>query len=492
MRGSRPLGGSAIASVIFWTGAALLGATIISGLIEPVATLGRLVPLDPNEGWNAFFAQIAMRGGDLYPAPGSDIVNNYPPLSFYIVGLLGRLLGDNIVAGRVLALAGMLVVAGNVYLWLCAAGSGLRIACLGAGLFAAFAVTYARSYAGMDDPQWLAHAIMTSGLVVLWRGNASARAIALGALLIQAGGWTKHLLIPLPIAITWWLLRRSRAAFWTWIAWSALLLAAIGLLVWWLYGAAFFDGLLATREYSLHQAIKETRRALYGFAPLIALSLLLLPIARGSEPREFAVAYVIAAAAVAAAAAGGSGVDINAFFDLLIAASMCSALAVESFWRLPLPGSPRKFEAGPALALLLGIYLCVYAVRLWPETLRNLRGLDALEQETLAATRLIAEQGRGRTACEEAELCYWAKNEFMLDFFNYGQRLKLGRQPVTPCASVLDGRYIPLLQLNPKHGHKPGLLPQACDALIERNYRPVSVSSLGVILAAAQPANPET
>jgi hypothetical protein len=410
-------------------------------------------------------------------------------LSFYIVGLLGKVVGDNIIAGRAVALAGMLIVAGNVYFWLRAAGSGARVAWLGAGLFAAFAVTYARSYAGMDDPQWLAHAIMTTGLVVLWRGNASARAIALGALLIQAGGWTKHLLIPLPIAITWWLLRRSKTAFWTWVAWSALSLGAIGVLVFWLYGAAFFDGLFSTREYSLHQAIKETRWALYTFTPIVVLSLLLLPFARGSERREFALAYFALAGVVAFGAAGGSGVDINAFFDLMIAASLCSALAVEALWELRLPGPLRTIETGPALALLLGIYLGVYAVRVAPETLRNLRGLDALEQETLAATRLIADRGHGRTACEEPELCYWAKNEFTIDFFNYGQRLKLGRRPVVPCASFLDGRNIPLLQLNPKHGHKPGFLPQDCVELIERNYRPISVSTLGVILGPAQPAN---
>jgi hypothetical protein len=479
-----------IASVMYWGGAALLAATIIFGLVEPIATLWRHVPLDPNEGWNAFFTQTAMHGGQLYPAPGSGIVNNYPPLSFYIVGLVANVLGDNIVAGRTVALAGMLIVAVNVYLWLRAAGSGVRIAWLGAGLFAAFAVIYARSYAGMDDPQWLAHAIMTTGLVVLWRGNASARAIALGALLIQAGGWTKHLLIPLPIAITWWLLRRSKAAFWTWIAWSALLLGAIGVLVFWLYGAAFFDGLLTPREYSIHQAIKETRWALYTFTPLIVLSLLLLPFVRGSERREFALAYLAVAAVVAFGAAGGSGVDINAFFDLMIAASLCGALAVEALWELRLPGALRTIETGPALALLLGIYLGVYALRVAPETLRNLRGLDALEQETLAATRLIADQGHGRTACEEPELCYWAKNEFTIDFFNYGQRLKLGRRPVVPCASFLDGRNIPLLQLNPRHGHKPGFLPQDCVELIERNYRPLSVSTLGVILGPAPPANP--
>jgi hypothetical protein len=480
---------SSAAGIVYWSGAALLGATVVLGLLYPVATLARLVPLDPNEGWNAFFSQIALRGGELYPAPGGGLVNNYPPLSFYVVGILGRVLGDNIFAGRVVALAGMLVVAVNVYWWLRAAGSNSRVAWFGAGVFAAFAVTYARTYAGMDDPQWLAHAIMTTGLVVLWRGNASTRAIVLGALLIQAGGWTKHLLIPLPIAVTWWLLRRSRAAFWTWIAWSAAFLVLIGIAVFWLYGASFFDGLLSTREYSWHQAVKETRRALYALTPIIALSLFLLAIARGILAREFAAVYALAALAVAAAAAGGSGVDINAFFDLMIAASLCAALAVEALWRLRLPGSLRGIELGPVLVLLLGLYLTVYTIRLWPETLGNLRNLDALELETSAATRLIAEKGHGRTACEEPELCYWAKSEFMLDFFNYGQRLKLGKRPVVPCASILDGRYIELLQLNPRHGHKPGFLPDDCAALIGQNYQVISASALGTILEPVRQEN---
>src|SRR5258708_25428438 len=59
---------------------------------------------DPNEGWNAFQAARAIGTGPLYSGPQALTGNNYPPLSFYLVGWAGRLLGDPIVAGRVMPL----------------------------------------------------------------------------------------------------------------------------------------------------------------------------------------------------------------------------------------------------------------------------------------------------------------------------------------------------------------------------------------------------
>jgi hypothetical protein len=463
--------------VLFWTGMALIGAVAAAGLVEPLLSLTRFVPLDPNEGWNALLARIAMHGGTLYPSPAAgQVINNYPPLSFYIVGLAGRAVGDNIFAGRMLSLASMLVVAGNLGLWLRASGAGSRSAWLGAGVFTAFAVTYAQSYAGMDDPQWLAHAIMTSGLVVIWRGQAGSRAIAIAALLMLAGGWTKHLLIPLPIATTWWLLRRSRPAFLTWVGVGAVLLGATALLVWALYGPAFFESLHSARQYSLRHGIKEFRQALRGLAPLIALSLALIAASR-SEPREFALVYLGAAAAVAFAAAGGTGVDINAFFDLMIAASLCTALAADAFWD----------RYGAAVTLILGVCLAQSAASAAPAALRDLRNLDALESRTLADVRLIARLGQGRAACETPELCYWANQDFRVDFFNYGQRLLVGKAPLADCAAVFDGRSIPLIQLDVESNHDSRQLPAPCNALIRQNYRTISAAPrpLGLIMTAS-------
>src|SRR5947207_14236784 len=46
----------------------------------------------------------------LYPSVDQLITNNYPPLSFYIVGLVGRFIGDPVLAGRLLSLVAVVAI----------------------------------------------------------------------------------------------------------------------------------------------------------------------------------------------------------------------------------------------------------------------------------------------------------------------------------------------------------------------------------------------
>src|ERR1700728_142178 len=79
------------------------GLGCIAGILRAAAIIPLHVSLDPNEGWNAYHAAAAMRGHGLYPGAASFMANNYPPLSFYLVGLLGQVTGDPIVAGRIVS-----------------------------------------------------------------------------------------------------------------------------------------------------------------------------------------------------------------------------------------------------------------------------------------------------------------------------------------------------------------------------------------------------
>ena len=74
------------------------------------------VEIQNNEGWNAYFADAAIGKVPLYPSPGQFITNNYPPLSFYIVGLVGRLVGDPVLAGRLLSLVAVIAIATAIVL----------------------------------------------------------------------------------------------------------------------------------------------------------------------------------------------------------------------------------------------------------------------------------------------------------------------------------------------------------------------------------------
>src|ERR1700742_2733376 len=96
-----------------WCAIAILAVLVLGLFARNALAMLAHVPLDPNEGWNAAHAMAAAAGRPLYPSPNASLVNNYPPLSFYIVGALAHLSGDFIVAGRILSLLAFLIVCGG-------------------------------------------------------------------------------------------------------------------------------------------------------------------------------------------------------------------------------------------------------------------------------------------------------------------------------------------------------------------------------------------
>ena len=83
-------------------------------LTSPIIELFFFVPKDYNEGWNAFHATHAFGEESLYPEITELYENMYPPVSFYIVGGLGSLIGDNIIAGRLVSIVSLLLVGMNI------------------------------------------------------------------------------------------------------------------------------------------------------------------------------------------------------------------------------------------------------------------------------------------------------------------------------------------------------------------------------------------
>ncbi len=41
------------------------------------------------------------------------MIDNYPPLSFYFVGIVAKIVGDAVIAGRIVALAAFVALAGG-------------------------------------------------------------------------------------------------------------------------------------------------------------------------------------------------------------------------------------------------------------------------------------------------------------------------------------------------------------------------------------------
>ena len=147
----------------------IAGLAIVWLAIEPLVLLPLHIQRNYNEGWGALFTDIAMSGGDLYPPPGALISNNYPPLSFYIVGALGPLIGDHVIALRLIALVSYLAVTACVWRAVLVMSGSRRWALASGTLFLLYGVSVFRDYFAMGDPQWLAHAVATPALVLLLR-----------------------------------------------------------------------------------------------------------------------------------------------------------------------------------------------------------------------------------------------------------------------------------------------------------------------------------
>src|SRR5437870_1408697 len=140
------------------TAAFVLALACVPATIRTCASIPAHTPLDYNEGWMAYHAASVSSGRPLYPAQPGFFVNNYPPIGFYVLAAIGRTTGDPIVAGRMLALVTFAIV--TLLLVQCARLMACTAAeaAFGGGLFAAHVLAFS-NYAGINDPQFLAHAI---------------------------------------------------------------------------------------------------------------------------------------------------------------------------------------------------------------------------------------------------------------------------------------------------------------------------------------------
>src|ERR1700733_10697646 len=97
--------------VIWLAVLAILGVLTLAALWYPIQRISQSADINYNEGWNTYRADIAARGEPLYSQPPRFTVTNYPPLSFHILGFLGKLLGG--FRRRQMDRAGVLTIPGR-------------------------------------------------------------------------------------------------------------------------------------------------------------------------------------------------------------------------------------------------------------------------------------------------------------------------------------------------------------------------------------------
>lgn len=451
----------------------ILGFLVLAGavLYWPLQALFAEVPLSYNEGWNAFHALRLRSGGALYPAVAPALFINYPPLSFYIVGSVASLIGDDIFAGRIVALLALGISALNVGFIARRLGISIELSIIAALALFCFVGMYFTDYVGVNDPQWLAHAFQLTGLtLLLGNDRRSWRILALVALLMVAGGLCKHNVLALPVAVTIWLAIEDRVSLRRWlIAAGGIAAVALGL-CYTLYGQDFIDQVIGSRRtYSPLVIGMVARYLLPQIAPFIIAALLggLLRVRRPEG--RFLLLYVILSFGIGMLLMLGVGVIYNALFDLIIAMMLGSALLGQIVVDR-LASVERSRAATLALACLLLAAFTIVGARnaiIDHGLLAKSLGRQALWTATIDRIRTEP----GPVACENLALCYWAGRTSEIEFFNFGQRARLEPGYDTAFVEQVTHGRIGLIQKDPDTN--ADRLPSEIDALIAATYLPI-------------------
>lgn len=449
--------------ILFAAVLAALGIGCVAGLYLAIALIPQHIPLDPNEGWNAYFAQAAMGHGVLYPPASSLMVNNYPPLSFYVVGTVGILTGDAIIAGRIVSLFSFFAVVSLIVVTAREMGASFRAALFGGLLFAGMLLV-GSDYVGMDDPQLLGEAVALAGLFVLVKGPRTIFVAVASAALFVVAGFIKHNLIVMPLASAIWLVlydRRGAVRF----ALAGAAFAALGLIVFRVVtGVSLLAQLDSARSYSWAAAATNAWSWLgLAFAPLAGAAL--LPVLDRNNPTvRFVVILTIIGAVAGYWFLGGAGVDVNAMFDADIALAFASALLLA-----------RLKTVSPQLdGIAAAVLAAPLAIALWlawtPDWLTRDFWLDHGADDAATAEGDIAylKAHPGPALCETLALCYWAGKKAEVDVFNMGEAYKTGARSDDGLVGMLNDKYCAAVQFETL---SPFPLTPRVDAALMANYR---------------------
>jgi hypothetical protein len=452
------------------------------------------ISMNYNEGWNAYFAQAAMGHGVLYPAFDAMATNNYPPLSFYIVGLVGKLIGDDIVAGRLIAMLSLAVVTLNVFRlgrWL---GAERKLALLGAGVFLLGVYAVMADYIAIDDPQFLAYALVTSGALAflhadehrLWHGMLYA------VVLMVLGAMVKHSEISLPLALCTWAVFYDRRRLVVFLICATVVGTAACGLAYAIWGQPMAAAMLQGHRVSvLVRAVVLTCQDLPFLLPYLVLAVVAAVVARQRRQAVLVLLYAGFGLFNGFWMLAGYGVNQNVMCDAIIALAWASVLFAMSFEGFR-PTAAVLGNRAHLLAVLLmvlpamGFSLFVYLTRPY---LRDTGVLtDAPKWERLYKTLSTA---HGEVACETLAVCYWARKPLTVDFFNYGQKLMTGSVYMDAPNGLWDKfnrqsyDYVVVeIRLLP-HNRLPAVL---MDTLF-RNYQPVQNVAGTDLLLVPKPAS---
>jgi hypothetical protein len=428
-----------------WTLVCLFLLVVAVGTAWPLLLRsGANLQFDYNEGWNAYRAQAAAHFLPLFSAPPGLDITDYPPLSFHLIGLLGRLHLDVVLLGRFLSVLSLLAVCLVIRQLARHCVSCPRAADAAALLFFLWLEMWMPNRVAVDDPQLLGMAFEMAGFACAFRWSRSSGAMAGSAALYAVAVFTKHNLVALPLATAAGLLagRDWRRLFW-WVAAGVLATAVLFALTRALDGPYFLSHLLRERSYSLADAIRQTLSYVSRFLPILAVIGTWVWRNRFSSRKRPLVLGWIFAHATAVLFSGGDGTAGNMFFEALVCDAVIFPLALSDYLAC------HRVWRAPVVSLVIALPVLVSLAFLPATTaasFREWRNLPRAEADFAEGVTLLRNTGRP-VLCENLLMCYRAGKTSAFNPFFVLDQIKTGTFSARTFVDMLENRQLAAVEI---------------------------------------------
>ncbi len=459
--------GDAYAGRRAWTAAvAALAVLAFLTLAYPVARAFAGYEINFNEGWNAYRQTLAAQGVPLYGSVPRYTVVNYPPVSFHVIGFLGRFLGGVTAAGRYVSLASLGLIAILVAAIVRRFTRGMAAGLYAALSFIVWLAVFSPDRIGMNDPQLFATVFGLAGFYAFLTNPESPRILSLSAVLFALCLFTKHNLFAIPLAVgAYLLLGRAWRPFLIWA--GACLAASLALFL----AARAVDGpyllvhMASARTYSIRAAVLRSAAYVGMFQIPVAVLVLWCWRNAASAPRRVLVLGAAAAHATAFILSGGHGVDRNIFFDAMLLDAVILAVALADYEKSP---------SGIFAVLLLAPLIAPAALA--PPVLAGEAAESAaaprLEQEFQETIEFVADHA-GRAFCANPLVCFAAGKPDEIDMFYVPEQIALGKLPESELVNMIETYRFSTIEIGLPGGElvRPDNFSINLMHAIERRYR---------------------
>jgi hypothetical protein len=432
----------------FFAGLAYLA--LVCAVLLPIGnflSLDLKFEINYNEGWNVYNADRLIHGAIVYD-DNYWRINNYPIGSFLIIAGANVLIHDLLLSGRLVALVSFAAIAVFAAMAVRRFGGGRTDAVFGAGCAAGFCYLMAPAWVIADDPQTLGEAVMLGALVSYIGRPPDRLKLLRTAFLVVLGGFIKHNLLAIPIAITLDLAFRWPRRVVFWLASCAGFATGFLGLTQIVAGGDFLDHLMSPRRFGWYGARYHLMKYLRLFKfPLtvMALSSSLVLAADRMILAGWGTISIIGAAIVS----GFEGTSYNMFQDAAVFLGVAAGVIMSEVRKAEFRGRLARVLASalpflvaqPILARAPDIAVQVYHT---PALLDS----DRRRQETFLADAKFVADKQGPAVCESLLLCYMASQPFILDPFNSRQSMLSGRLDQGELIRRIAAREFAVIQLH--------------------------------------------